>query len=227
MKRTVSKFKKFNRTVLRKKTPLLNFTVLELFILGVVVVSGVSAIAIRNQSPSATTKNTTASQSENNGNESTYSAGTSQAPQTNTPTTPTQSTPSTSKSSGSNTTANLPDQYGCIPQTSGYDSCVKYAKQNALTLWCGDQAKKAGDTYSAAASQAQAAYNTVMAEWNAVKDQPYQTHSPYDEYAADAKTKYNAIEKPAYATYASTINSLNSQGCNVIKAYTDTSWAGY
>jgi hypothetical protein len=66
-----------------------------------------------------------------------------------------------------------------------------------------------------------------MAEWNAVKDQPYYTHSPYDEYATDAKTKYNAIQKPAYATYVSTLSSINAQGCNVVKVYSDTSWAGY
>lgn len=114
-----------------------------------------------------------------------------------------------------------------MPQTSGYDNCVKYAKQNALTLWCGEQGKNASDTYYPQTINAQAAYDAVMAEWNAVKDQPYYTHSPYSEYAADAKTKYNAIEKPAYATYVNTINSLNAQGCNEIKVYSDTSWAGY
>jgi hypothetical protein len=138
-----------------------------------------------------------------------------------------QPTPSTVKSSETASLSTLPDQYGCPQNTPGYDSCVKYAKQNALTLSCGSQAKTASDTYYPLTLKAQAAYDTVMAEWNAVKDQPYQTHNPYTEYAADAKTKYTAIEKPAYATYVSTINSLNTNGCNEILAYSDTSWAGY
>lgn len=149
---------------------------------------------------------------------------------TATQSTPTQPTPPSAKSSGTATrapTSSLPDQYGCIPNTSGYDNCVKAAKQNALALSCYSRARTAGDTYFAAEDQAQVAYNTVMAEWNAVKDLPYYTHSPYDEYATDAKTKYNAIEKPAYATYVSTINSLNAQGCNEPLVYSDTSWVGY
>lgn len=37
MKRSLSKFKKFNRSVLQEKAPLLGFTVLVLFILWVVI----------------------------------------------------------------------------------------------------------------------------------------------------------------------------------------------
>jgi cytoskeletal protein RodZ len=212
---------KLNLSVLKKKTPLLGFTILQLFILFIVIGSGTTAVLVsQHQQPALQDTSTSLSTSSTN-TEATAPANTAQDNSQKSSSTQT-STNSTSKVSSS-----LSDQYGCIPQTPGYDNCVKSAKQNALTLSCGSHAKTAGDTYSAKEDQAQAAYDAVMAEWNAVKDQPYQTHSPYDEYATDAKTKYNAIEKPAYATYASTISSLNAQGCNEIMAYTDTSWAGY
>jgi cytoskeletal protein RodZ len=213
-----------NLSILKKKTPLLGFTVLQLFILFIVINAGTVAVVLsQRQEPEA--QNTT-------NNLPSYEANTETTAQTanTTPqdTKQNNSSPqSTATSNKTTTTSNLPDQYGCIPQTSGYESCVTYAKKNALSAWCSEQSKKAGDLYIAQSAPAQAAYDAVMAEWNAVKDQPYYTHSPYNEYATDAKTKYNAIEKPAYATYVNTIDSLNAQGCNVIKTYTDTSWAGY
>lgn len=216
-------YKKLNHSVLSKKTPLLGFTALQVFILFLVITGGGTAVILsRQQEPVAQNAGTTLP---------TYDTDstTGSSPKNTVAQGNTQQSSSTQNSTNSSprVSSSLPDQYGCIPQTSGYDSCVKAAKQNALTLSCDSQAKTAGDTYSATEDQAQAAYNSVMAEWNAVKDQPYYTHSPYDEYSTDAKTKYNAIEKPAYATYVSTLNSLNAQGCNVVKVYSDTSWAGY
>lgn len=216
--------KKLELSVLGKKTPLLGFTVLQLLILFVVISSGSAAVLVSQRQQPATQGTGTDSSSYETGTRTTTPT-INTVPQNNTQEGSSPQSSATNRTSTTN--SNLPDQYGCIPQTSGYDSCVKAAKQNALTLSCDSQAKTAGDTYSAAEDQAQAAYNTVMAEWNTVKDQPYYTHSPYDEYATDAKTKYNAIQKPAYATYVNTLNSLNAQGCNVIKVYSDTSWAGY
>ncbi len=217
-------YNNFYQKVLRKKTPLLGFTVLQLFILFLVINGGTVAVLLsQRQEPVAQGTSTNLPTSEASIKEPTQTVSTT--PQTTTQATPTtQNTSTSSKPTANN---NLPDQYGCIPQTSGYDSCVTYAKKNALSAWCSEQSQKAGNTYSAAESQAKAAYDTVMAEWNAVKDQPYYSHHPYDQYATDAKTKYNAIQRPAYSTYVSTINSLNAQGCNAIKTYTDTSWAGY
>lgn len=211
---------KLNYSFLKKKTPLLGFTVLQVFILFLVMSGGGAAVILsRQQQPVTQNTGTTTLPTyytDTTQTKSTVSQGNTQE-SSGTPKTTTNTTPKA--------TTNPPDQYGCVPQTSGYDSCVKYAKQNALTLWCGEQGKKASDVYYPESTRAQAAYDAVMAEWNAVKDQP--THSPYDEYATDAKTKYNAIEKPAYATYVSTINSLNAQGCHEILVYSDTSWAGY
>lgn len=58
----ITKLKKFNRTVLRKKTPLLGFTILELFILWVVISGGMAAVILtRHQSPT-TVQDTSTSQ---------------------------------------------------------------------------------------------------------------------------------------------------------------------
>lgn len=119
--------------------------------------------------------------------------------------------------------SNRPDQYGCVPSSAGYDSCVFYSKKNALSAWCSEQSYSAGGTYNLATDMAKAAYDEVMAEWDAVKDLPYYQRHPYEQYATDAKTKHNAISKPAYTAYVSTINSLNTQGCNEILTYSDTS----
>lgn len=212
-------FRKLNHPVLRQKTPLLGFTVLQVFILFVVISGGGTAVVLSRQQQPIAQDTTAALPTDDTGTTQTNST----VPQGNTQ--ESSGTPKTTTNTTPKATASLPDQYGCIPQTSGYDSCVMYAKQNALTLWCGEQGKKASDAYYPETTRAQAAYDAVMAEWNAVKNQP--VHSPYDEYATDAKTKYNAIEKPAYATYVSTINSLNAQGCHEILVYSDTSWAGY
>jgi len=218
-------FRKLNHSVLKKKTPLLGFTVLQVFILFVVMSGGGAAVILsRQQKPVTQNTGTTIPtyDTDTTQTKSTVSQGNTQG-NLGTPKTTTNSTPKA--------TANLPDQYGCIPQTSGYDSCVKYAKQNALTLSCDSQAKAAGDTYSATEDQAQAAYNAVMADWAIAqerqKNYPPQLQEPYSSFANDAKTKYNAIQKPAYATYVSTLSSINAQGCNVVKVYSDTSWAGY
>lgn len=220
-----SKHQKFNISFLKKKTPILGFTVLQLVILFVVINTGTIAVVLsQRQQTDVPTTSTNLPPYESSDIEAEPVAKESKqsTPQNNTNT---QST--TPKTNNTNTTSSLPDQYGCIPNTSGYESCVVYAKKNALSAWCSEQSKKAGDTYISQSAPAKPAYDAVMAEWNAVKDQPYYTHHPYEQYAADAKTKFNAIEKPAYATYVSAINSLNSQGCNVVKTYTDISWAGY
>lgn len=213
----------FYRRVLLKRLRFVGLSVLELSILTALLCGGVSALYLTKHHETETTPvaqtsdDTSAAQT----NATPAANNTQDTAQNNSAT---QSAPAKNKQA---TSAQMPDQYGCIPQTAGYDNCVAMAKKNALSAWCSDQGKKASDTYIAQSAGAQPAYDAVMAEWNAVKDQPYYTHSPYEEYAADAKTKFNAIEKPAYATYLSTINSLNSQGCNLIKTYSDISWPGY
>lgn len=222
-----NRFKKFYSNVLKKKTPLLGFTVLESSIL-LVVISGGTAAVVANRYMQAPEDNTVIS-------EPISEIGTNKVPSstldTDTQSNTQESTPQQNSANGSTTPAvnpnSLPDEHGCVPQSSGYQDCVKYAKKNALTLWCGEQSKKASDTFRPASDKAQEAYDEVMAEWDKVKNLPYYQRHPYEQYAADAKTKYNAIFKPAYATYVSKINSLNTQGCNEIIVYSDTSWAGY
>lgn len=219
------KLKKFNQSVLKKKTPLLGLTVLQLVVLFLVINGGTVAVLLsqRQQTSVQETSTDLPTYEANNFEAEPVEAEKPQdTPQNDTNT---QSTaPTTNNTSNA---SNLPDKYGCIPNTSGYDSCVMYAKKNELSAWCSDQSSKAGDTYNVAIDKAQIAYDKVMAEWDAVKHLPYYQRHPYEQYAADAKTKYNAISKPAYTTYVNTINSLNSKGCSEILTYTDSSWAGY
>ncbi|MFA5004342.1 MAG: hypothetical protein WC498_03655 [Candidatus Saccharimonadales bacterium] len=197
---------------------------MQLSILFIVINGGVIAIALSQRQEPVVQDTST--------NLPTYEADTREAtPIANkVPQDTTQDSPNTQSSPRNippTSNASLPDEYGCIPQSSGYESCVTYAKKNALSAWCSEQSKKAGDIYYPASVKAKAAYDVVMAEWDSVKDLPYYQRHPYEQYATDAKTKYNAIIKPAYTTYVSTINSLNTQGCNAILTYSDTSWAGY
>jgi hypothetical protein len=217
--------KHYYHRILLKRFRFIGLSVLELSILAAVLCGGVSALyltRLQNKEPATTSVAQTSDYDTPNQTtaKSTASSNQDTTQKTSTP----QNAPASTKKT---TSAQLPDQYGCIPQTTGYDNCVAIAKQNAFSAWCSDQGKKASDTYIAQSAGAKPAYDAVMAEWNAVKDQPYYTHSPYEQYAADAKTKFNAIEKPAYSTYVSTINSLNAQGCNLIKTYSDISWPGY
>lgn len=222
---------KLNHSPLGKKTPLLGFSVLQVAILFAVIGGGTATVLV-SQHLKQTPPNTTSNLPAYSTNTQTTASAINTAPQSSNAANKSASTTSKPAKSATPTASTaLPDQYGCIPQTSGYDSCVKAAKQNALTLSCDSQAKSAGDTYSAAESQAQAAYNAVMADWATAqerqKNYPPQLQEPYSSFATDAKTKYNAIEKPAYATYTSTISTLNAQGCKEILVYSDTSWAGY
>jgi hypothetical protein len=215
----------FYHSVLRMRIRFIGLSVLELSILSAMLCGGVSALYLTRNHEQKAESNPTAQTSDT---ESTTQGATTAVNSSQQDTPQTNSNPQTAPAKSKQTTnSNLPDQYGCIPQTAGYDNCVTIAKKNALSMWCSEQSKIAGDTYIAQSAPAKPAYDAVMAEWNAVKDQPYYTHSPYESYAADAKTKFNAIERPAYATYVSAINTLNAQGCNVIKTYTDISWAGY
>lgn len=215
----------FYQTLFKKRLRFIGLTVLELSILTAVISGGVSALYLtKHQNNEAETTPTAQINNNTNPDHSTATPAATSNQDTAQNNTAAQNAPAKTKQTAS---APMPDQYGCIPQTTGYDNCVVMAKKNALSAWCSDQGKKASDTYIAQSAGAKPAYDAVMAEWNAVKDQPYYTHSPYEQYAADAKTKFNAIEKPAYATYVNAINSLNTQGCNLIKTYSDISWPGY
>ncbi|HVW23331.1 MAG TPA: hypothetical protein VHB51_02530 [Candidatus Saccharimonadales bacterium] len=221
----VSGMNSFYRRILLRRLRFVGLSVLEVSVLTAVLSGGVSALYLTRHNNNQTEMTPTTQTSNNTvPAQTTVTPATSSNQDTKPNNTATQNTPAKTQQT---TSAPMPDEYGCIPQTAGYDNCVVMAKKNALSIWCSDQDKKASDTYIAQSAGAKPAYDAVMAEWNAVKDQPYYTHSPYDEYAADAKTKFNAIEKPAYATYVSTINSLNAQGCNLIKTYSDISWPGY
>lgn len=214
--------KKFNKSALKKKTPLLGFTVLELFILFVVISGGTTAIVVNRyqQTPKQDTSANLPTYETNNSGQSTIkiaepdqTAPTDTAPnnsQNNAQQKPTNTAPSSS-----NNTGHL-DEWGCYvpamtPSTdmSNYYQCIRTKK----ALWCNDQISSPASTFNTAVLQARAAYNSVMNEWEIAQ---YQTpHNPKSEYLADATAKFNAIYNPAYSTYFTKVQSLNSQGCSL------------
>ena len=229
--------KKFNKSVLKKKTPLLGFTVLELFILFVVISGGTTAIVVnryQQTSKQDTSANLPTYETNNSGQSTIKIAEPDQVTSENT----TQDSSATQNTTTNNTPKvdpnSLPDKYGCVPNSSGYENCVKYAKQNEKYFQCSELERAANSKYSTQIDKAKAAYDAVLAEWPAaearMKQQNYPQHwitSEHTNFMNDAKTKYNAISKPAYAEYVSTLNSIRSQGCQVTQLHSDYSWAGY
>lgn len=202
---------KFYRGVLRKKTPLFGFTILQLSILFIVINVGVASAALLVYKPSTNASMEAASTSENMSRTQSSSQANSNTPNQETSTQPTNATQSTNspKSNTSSDSGSTLDQYGCATNTSSYNQCVQNKKQ----LWCNSQVSEPASAFSSATTQARAAYNSVMNEWESAQ---YTTpHSPKSEYEADATSKFNAIYEPAYSTYYSKVQSLNSQGCSL------------
>ncbi|MGB4768116.1 MAG: hypothetical protein WBP22_02555 [Candidatus Saccharimonas sp.] len=110
---------------------------------------------------------------------------------------------------GTNDLGSTLDQYGCATNTPSYSQCVK----NAKALWCDTQVSAPSSVFNSATLQARTAYNTVMNEWEVMQ---YKTvHSPKSEYLADASNKFNTLYEPAFSTYTTEVQSLNSQGCSI------------
>lgn len=208
--------KKINNSVLKKKTPLLGFTVLQLFMLFVLINSGTAALVLSQRKPPATQDtNTTIPTTQSNTQEPTPI--TDATPQDTTQTNSNNQTQTRKTQSSSN------DEW-----LKAHDAQRKVEEAKRVeSERCNTANSSASSKYSAAIDQAKAAYDTVMAEWNQVKDLPYYQRHPYEQYATDAKTKHNAISRPAYQEYVSTVNALKAQGCQVIQSQTDYSWAGY
>lgn len=224
-----SKHQKFNTSFLKKKTPILGFTVLQLVILLVVISSGTTAVVLsqRQQVDAPTTSTNLPSYEFSKIEAETVVKEAEQS-------TPQNNTNTQSTTTKTNTTSSLPDQYGCIPNTSGYDSCVMYAKKNEQYFKCRDMEKAAYDKYSAVGDKAWATRDAVLAEWKTVYARMVEQNYPLNainseeaRYKTMAYTDTNAIIKPAYSEYVSTLNSIKSQGCEVT-VHTDLySWPGY
>lgn len=208
---------KLNPSILKTKTPLLGFTVLQVAILFVVINSGIAAVMLSNREQPAQV---------NSPNLSDYKSADFKPSQT-VDTTPTQDDSANSNTSTQSPTRNTAPSSNDEWATRHDKQMEELNKRLAEQDRCRSLEKAANDKYSAKIDQAQAAYDAVMAEWDKVKDLPYYQRHPYEQYASDAKTKYNAISKPAYQEYVYTLNSLKAQGCQVIQLYTDTSWTGY
>jgi|GEM_PF-3274782 len=227
-----SKKQKFNISFLKKKTPILGFTVLQLVILFVVINSGTIAVVLsqRQQADAPTTStNLPAYESNNIETDTLVKEAEQDTPQNNTNT---QST--TPKTNNTSTTSSLPDQYGCVPSSSGYENCVMYAKKNEKYFKCSDMERAAYDKYSAVGDKAWATRDAVLAEWKTVYARMVEQNYPLNainseetRYKKMAYTDTNTLIKPAYSEYVSTLNSLKSQGCEVVIKSDLYSWPGY
>ncbi len=215
-----SKKQKFNISFLKKKTPILRFTVLQLVILFVAINSGTIAVVLsqRQQADAPTTStNLPIYEASNNEVEPVVKEVQQNTPQNNN-----QDNPTTS-----NTTRNTDTTSNDAWAEKHDREMAELNKRLAEQDRCWNLEKTANDKYTSATSRARAAYDVVMAEWDQVKDLPYYQRHPYEQYETDAKTKHNAISKPAYQEYVNTLNGLRAQGCEITQLHTNTSWAGY
>lgn len=211
-----SKTQKFNLSFLKKKTPILGFTVLQLVLLFVVINSGTVAVVLsqREKADAPTTStNLPVYETSKDEVEPVVKEVEQNTPQ-NQPTTP-------------NTTRNTETTSNDAWAEKHDREMAELNKRLAEQDRCWNLEKTANNTYTSATSRARAAYDVVMAEWDQVKDLPYYQRHPYEQYETDAKTKHNAISKPAYQEYVNTLNNLRAQGCEITQLHTDTSWAGY
>ncbi len=193
------------------RVSLIGITVFELAVILVIVSGGVTTLVVTGHQSA-----------------STRSAQMTQPPPTEKPQAvaseapPTDSVASTPSSSSSGAVQQSATSKTSTPSQASTNSTTEEAL--AEYKQCDSANAATGQTYSAAINQAKAAYDAVMGQWDAVKDQPQYMHPPYDQYAADAKSKYNAISVPAYSNYSTSVNSLKAQGCKVVQAYPDYSW---
>ncbi|MCA9332133.1 hypothetical protein KC968_04315 [Candidatus Saccharibacteria bacterium] len=115
-------FRKLNNFILKKKTPLLGFTVLEVFILWVVINGGIVAVILtRHQSPTTTQDNFTSSNYENK---------------------TTANTDNYSSEPRSQSTSNSSfEGYDCTSDCSGHEAGYDWAEENDIcsTYSSGDE----------------------------------------------------------------------------------------
>ena len=220
-----SRPRKFNRAYLFKKLPLLGFSVLEVAILIIVIGGGTAALVVQRTHKGIIKSQPDTTSTSQTPNSSPLNINTSQ-----TKSTPTQSTLSTTKSSSATTTTNLPDADGCVPNTSGYQSCRTAAAQLKFMLQCDDDMKAANDSYYATYNPQWNSYNSDVnakqQELNSlVGTEPGYTQGWADgiwlSYEHDRAQQFNSAVIPAYNTYVATYNKIVARGCNVVKTWTD------
>ena len=113
------------------------------------------------------------------------------------------------------------------PSSNGYQECIDNVNYINFTAKCDDETSAADHALNAVYNAAQATYNADIAE----RDQQAESYYPAGSYTLsqveysirkDEITKYNATVAPAWATYQSAFNTINSQGCNLAMTYSES-----
>lgn len=220
--RTTKKIK----TLTKRIFPMTRWT-LFFAALALIFCAGVSALVIQHTHKDSTKAQPDTTSTSQTSNSEPLNINTGQ-----TKSAPTQSTSSTTKSSSTATTTSLPDADGCIPNTSGYQSCRTAAAQVKFMLQCDTDMKAADDSYYAIYNPQWNSYNADVnakrQELNSlVGTEPGYTQGWADgiwlNYEHDRAQQFNSAVSPAYSTYVATYNKIVARGCNITKTWPDPS----
>lgn len=180
----------------------INAVVLLAFVM--LVVGGAAALTVHTKKPQTVVLKQASSTNKTVSKPAATPTPTTQPAQTTTPSTP--ATTTTPKPSTSSSTDD--------PQADAIENHINFMLQ------CDSDMSTAYDTYSAVVTSAENTYNTDLAN----EDQQAESDYPAGSYTLSEVesnimngeiTKYNATVAPAYATYLSAMNTINSRGCNL------------
>lgn len=233
MKATISKCSRsLSNGLLKKKTPILRLTILQLLILSILIISGAATILFNQYQQSAErTANSTPITSATSESEKT-TAQKEEEPKSES-NSPAGNQKNNDHSAGSSNLVAHNDEWGCTYYTgfSGtnediklsktlndtYEYCVSVNKQK----YCVEQESLLMDAYFKAKNQAQQSYDDVKNGTYMLRDKNLALSAPPGVYRNQLATSYNqgidyayseykSIYDPAYNTYNNTVSTLNS-----------------
>jgi cytoskeletal protein RodZ len=185
-------------------------------IIWLVLCTGVSALVVQHihNKPTPITTSPTSSTDDNNCLSS--NSGCPDSAKSSTPTPTTQPAQTTTPSTPATTTTPKPSSSSSTddPQIDALNNQINFMTE------CTDDMSTAYDAYYAVLTSAENTYNTDLSN----EDQQAESDYPAGSYTLSEVennilngeiTKYNATVAPAYATYLSAMNTINSRGCNL------------
>lgn len=218
LKRLVKPFPRYGKAI--------NTVVLLAFVL--LVVAGVgAALTVHNKPTDIITKQTSSTA----GNNCLLSnSGCPDSQKSSTSAQPAQSPATTSAPSTTTKPANDTQSQDSIcgsPGSAGYQECIDNVNYINLSAQCDNEISTADNTLMDVVNQAKGTYNTDLAnDDQSFEEQTGITSSELTSLEYDAMEqevgKYNATVAPAWATYQSSFNSFNSQGCNQSMTYSES-----
>ena len=202
-------------------------------VLALIFCAGVSALVIQHNlnkpihiitSPTSNTEDNNCMLS-SSGCPNSGSLSTSTPNSNNTPTQPAQSSnPSTTTKPSPNSTQQ--DSNGCTPGTDSYQQCTNSVNYINLMDKCDNEMSAADDALMAVVNPAKTTYNTDITNGDQQAESVYPAGSDtlaeveYNIMNGEI-TKYNNTVAPAWATYQSSYNTIDSQGCNISMTYSE------